>query len=328
MKRFIPVLMVYLIIPGHHMAQDIPGVYRVSEIKWELDYQVYLKMTNDSSYNYDIRQLFHIPERETGFTADYVYYPVSLGAEYVNEVKYHKDSLGKVSGYKTLWGALHEAVGGGWIHFTNCLLYALETGQLSLEAPLMQRTHTKWKPDPLTDTYLRTRKWKYYTPVRHKEAVKEYKLRKEGNELGDLTSIPAGFIELMINTGDRDYRKMIERGEMNKTAKIDLVKLIMGANFLGEVQINYIRSAVLRAVRNYAADKLPSVVIFDEFDAAAVMTLVPEGYRIEAVAFKHSSELTGTEKQEKTSKMVEIIARINEYNQNLFIKRLGGYYQK
>lgn len=320
--------MVYLIIPCHHMAQDIPGVFGVTEIKWELDYQVYLKMTNDSSYNYDIRQLFHIPERQTGFTADYVYYPVSLDAEYVNEVKYHKDSLGKVSGYKTLWSALHEAVGGGWIHFTNCLLYALETSQLSLKAPLMRRTPTSWKPDPLTDTYLRTRKWQYYTPVRHKESVKEYKLRKEGNEPGDLSSIPEGFIELMLNTGDRDYRKMTERGETNMTAKIDLVRLIMGANFLGEVQINYIRSAVLRAVRNYAADKLPSVVIFDEFDAAAVMTLVPEGYQIDAIAFKNSSELTGQEKQERTSKMVEIIDRINEYNHNLFIKRLGSYYQK
>ncbi|HJX70564.1 MAG TPA: hypothetical protein VJ346_01385, partial [Bacteroidales bacterium] len=205
---------------------------------------------------------------------------------------------------------------------------ALETGQLSLTAPLMQRIRTKWKPDPVTESYLRTKKWKYYTPVLQKEAAREYNLRKERNELGDLNSVPGAFIELMLNTSEKDYRSLIENGMMNKSAKIDLVKLMMGANFLGEVQINYIRSAVLRSVKNYAANKLPSVVIFDEFDAAAVMTLVPEGYQVDAVGFKNSSELTETEKQDRTSKMIEIIARINTFNHNLFIKRLGSYYQR
>ncbi|MBN2214079.1 MAG: hypothetical protein JW723_07535 [Bacteroidales bacterium] len=328
MKQFVMILLIYLMLPGYLIAQNIPGAFGISEIRWELDYQIFLKMTNDSGYNYDVRQLFHIPKHETGFETDYVYYPVNLGPEYINGVRYHGDSLGKASGYKTLWSALHEAVGGGWVHFTNCLLYALETGQLSLTAPLMQRIRTKWKPKPFTDSYLRTRKWKYYTPVRQKEAAKEYKLRTERNELGDLTSIPETFIELMLNTSERDYRKLAEKGEKNRAAKIDLVKLMMGSNFLGEVQINYIRSAVLRAVKNYSASKLPSVVIFDEFDAAAVMTLVPEGYQIDAVVFKNSSELTESEKKARTSKMIGIIAGINDYNQNSFIKRLDSYYQK
>ncbi len=192
----------------------------------------------------------------------------------------------------------------------------------------MQRIRTKWKPDPVTDSYLRTKKWKYYTPVLQKEAVKEYELRTERKELGDLNSIPPAFIELMRSTSEKDFRKLLEKGDVNKTAKIDLVKLMMGANFLGEVQINYIRNAVLKAVRNYAANKLPSLIIFDEFDAAAVMTLVPEGYQIDAIVFKKSSELSEPEKQARTSQMIDIIAKINSYNHNSFIKRLDNYYRK
>ena len=328
MKYIILVFSVWVMTFVNLFGQDRLRTFGISEIKWELDYQIFLKMANDSSYNYDIRQLFHIPKNETDFATDYIYYPVNLGIEYINDVNNRNDSLLSGSGYRTLWSALHESVGGGWVHFTNCLLYALETGHLSLTAPLMQRIRTKWKPNPVTDSYLRTKKWKYYTPVHQKEAEKEYELRKELNELGDLKSIPPAFIELMRSTSERDYRKLTEKGELNKSAKIDLVKLMMGANFLGEVQIIYIRNAVLKAVRNYAANKLPSLIIFDEFDAAAVMTLVPEGYQIEAVVFRASSEITELEKQDRTSKMIDIISKINSYNHNSFIKRLDNYYQK
>lgn len=328
MKTFMLVFLMWVMAHVYLFAQDEPRNFGISEMKWELDYEIFLKMANDSSYNYDIRHLFHIPKSEINFTTDYIYYPVNLGIEYINNVNNRGDSLIRESGYKTLWSALHESVGGGWIHFTNCLLYALETGHLSLTAPLMQRIRTKWKPKPVTDTYLRTKKWKYYTPVLQKEAVREYEIRRERKELGDLQSIPPAFIELMQSTSEREYRKLIEKGELNKTAKIDLVKLMMGSNFLGEVQINYIRNAVLKAVRNYAFNKLPSIIIFDEFDAATVMTLAPEGYQIDAVVFKSSAELTDTEKQLRTAKMADIIAKINSYNHNSFIKRLSNYYRE
>lgn len=311
---------------GLLLGQDELKKTVVSEIKWELDYQIFLKLTNDSSYSYDIRQLFHIPKNEIDITSDYIYYPVNPGIYYSNEVNSRSDSFNYNSGYPTLWSSLHESVGGGWIHFTNCILYTLETGQLSMEAPLMQRIRTKWKPIPPTDSWLRTRKWKYYTPVLRKEAVKEYNLRKDRGELGDLKSIPREFITFALETKDKEYRKLREQGDMNKIAKIDLVKLIMGASFLGEIQINYIRSAVLKAVKNYAANMLPSVIIFDEFDAAAVMTLVPEGYKIDAVAFKKEPELTVEEKELRIARMKAIIDQINSYNNNLFIKRLGNYY--
>jgi hypothetical protein len=328
MKNFILIVSIWMIIPVHLFAQEGPVTFGISEMKWELDYQIYLKMADDSGYNYDIRHLFHIPKNENDFTTDYIYYPVNLGIEYVNDVNSRADSLILNTGYKTLWNALHESLGGGWIHFTNCLLYALEKGHLSLTAPLMQRMRTNWKPKPATDSYLRTKRWKYYTPVLRKEAVKEYDLRKVRSELGDLGSIPPEFIDLMRSTSDRDYRKLFDKGELNKAAKIDLVKLMMGANFLGEVQINYIRNAVLQAVRDYTANKLPSILIFDEFDAAAVMTLAPEGYKIDAIVFKKSSELTEPEKHAKSSEMVKIIAKINTYNHHSFMKRLGNYYQK
>ena len=328
MKYVILVFSFWLMAFISFFAQDGPRTFGISEIKWELDYQIFLKMANDSSYNYDIRQLFHIPKSETDFATEYIYYPVNLGIEYINDVNNRNDSLIRSSGYKTLWSALHESVGGGWVHFTNCLLYALETGHLSLTAPLMQRISTKWKPNPVTESYLRTKKWKYYTPVSQKEAEKEYELRKEHNELGDLKSIPREYIELMRFTNERDYRKLREKGELNKSAKIDLVKLMMGANFLGEAQIIYVRNAVLTAIRNYAVNRLPSLIIFDKFDAAAVMTLVPEGYQIDAVVFRKSAELTEQEKQLRTSEMVKIIAGINSYNHNSFIRRLDNYYQR
>jgi hypothetical protein len=328
MKNLFTVITIWVMIFGPLTAQDAKRNFGISEIKWELDYEIFLKMSNDSSYNYDIRQLFHVPKNETDFTTDYIYYPVNLGIEYVNDVNNRNDSLIRETSYKTLWSALHESIGGGWVHFTNCLMYALETGQLSLTAPLMQRIRTKWKPDPVTESYIRTKKWKYYTPVLQKEAVKEYEIRKERNELGDLKSIPPAYIELMLGTRDRDYRNLMEKGEMNKAAKIDRVKLMMGSNFLGEVQINYVRNAVLKAIKNYTANRLPSLIIFDEFDAAAVMTLVPDGYQIDAVVFKKSSDLSEPEKKIRTEKMIDIIAGINSYNQNSFIKRLGNYYQK
>lgn len=326
MKNLVLLILFGSFASGLLMGQDELRNTAVSEIKWELDYQIFLKLTNDSAYSYDIRQLFHIPRKNVDITNDYIYYPVNPGLDYANEVNSRDDSLSYKSGYITLWSALHKSVGGGWIHFTNCLLYTLETGQLSLEAPLMRRIRTKWKPKPPTDSWLRTRKWKYYTPVLRKEAVKEYNLRKDRGELGDLKSIPGEFIKLMLETNDKEYRKLREQGDMNQIAKIDLVKLIMGASFMGEVQINYVRSAVLKAVKNYAANMLPSVIIFDEFDAAAVMTLVPEGYKIDVVAFKKIPELTAEEKQSRITQMKAIISKINSYNNNLFIKRLGNYY--
>jgi hypothetical protein len=119
---------------------------------------------------------------------------------------------------------------------------------------------------------------------------------------------------------------MEKRNETKKTAQIDLVKIMLGINYLGEPQILYLRSSVLNAFKNYSANKLPSIIIFDAFKAAAVMSLDTEGYKIDAIAFLNSGSLMVSEADEKKLKMQAIIDDINTYNRNQFMKRLDSYY--
>lgn len=299
----------------------------VSEMSWGLDYQIYLKMTNDSSYTLNISDLFHVKSAQRDeYESEFVYYPVSLGEAFINEIKKQNPSEQSAQASKTLWSALHESIGGGWVHFTNSLLYALETGQLKLTAPLLERPQTKWKPNPMTETYKRTKKWKFYIPVYQKFAIKEYKRREDNNELGDLKNIPESFIELFLNTNQKEYEKLYEEGKTNVTAKIDLVKILLGANYLGEAQIKYIRSTVINATKIYSATKLPSVIIFDEYNAAAVMTLDEKGYRINQLVFSSKEDLKEEEKQQREKIIKDIISDINTYNENSFRKRLEKYY--
>jgi hypothetical protein len=312
----------------HSLGQGPVKLPQVDEIKWELDYGIYLRMTNDSAYQYDIRELFHVKDERMQASGEFVLYPVNLGEEYIYGIAAlnQGESVPDVP-FRTLWAALHDAVGGGWEHFNNCLLYALETRYIDLAAPLMKRTATTWKPDPATETWRRTRHWEYYAPVDHAQAKKEYKIRKRNNELGDIRSIPAPFIDLFLHTGNHEYRAMKKNDETKKTAQIDLVKLMLGINYLAEPQISYLRGSVLNAFRNYSANKLPSIIIFDAFNAAAVMSLDIEGYKIDAIAFLNSGSLTAPEADEKKLKMQAIIGDINIYNRNQFMKRLDGYYR-
>lgn len=296
---------------------------QIEDMNWELDYQVYLKMSNDSNYTYDVREVFHVNNSTTKANSDFIFYPVYPGQEYVDSLNQEtKDE----KQYKTLWSALHNKIGGGWIHFTNCIAYALETGKLNIRAPLMIRPDSKWKPRPMTESFKRTKNWKYFVPVNQKNAQNEYKLRlKEGN-LGDIKSLPLSYIELFLNTNQKAYDKLLVNGEFNKLAKIDLVKLILGANYLGEAQIAYLSNAVLESVQTYSTNMLPSLIVFDEFDAAAAMSLNSEGYKIERLVFRNSANISESEAIKRKNKIEQIIQNINEYNQNSFKKRLGNYY--
>ncbi len=323
-------LFIFFIIPGFLNGQTDLTFSRISEMKWELDYQVYLKMKNDSTYTYDIRQLFHIKDYPSDTTLDFIFYPVNLGEEYIDNLVDRSDNVKEntePSSYKTLWGALHETLGGGWVHFINCLLYSLETRQLNLTAPLMKRQATKWKPDPVTDSYKRTKKWEYYIPVNQKLAIKEYKLRLKRNELGDLRNIPEEYIELFAATNNNDYNKYIENKEFNMVAKIDLVKVLLGANFLSEIQIDYIRNQVLNSVRNYSINKIPSILVFDVFDAAAAISMDPNGYKLESLAFNTSADLTYEMMEQRRAEIKKVIEDINTFNQNSFRKQLLNYYR-
>ena len=323
-------LLVFFLIPGFLYGQSDLIFSMISEMKWELDYQVYLKMKNDSTYTYDIRQLFHIKDYPSDTTVDFIFYPVNLGEEYIKNVTdrtLNDNEIKEPVTYKTLWGALHETLGGGWVHFINCLLYSLETRQLDLTAPLMKRPATKWKPDPVTDSYKRTKKWEYYIPVNQKLAIKEYKLRLKRNELGDLRNIPEEYIKLFVATNNNDYNKLIENEEFNRSAKIDLVKILLGANFLSEIQIDYIRSEVLNSIRNYSINKIPSILVFDVFDAAAAISMDPDGYKLESLAFNTSADLTYEMMEERRTEIKKVIEDINIFNQNSFRKQLLNYYR-
>lgn len=296
---------------------------QITEMKWELDYEIYLKLANDSNYTYDIREAFHVTDTKTDYTSDFVFYPVSPGSDYVNDVP--KVEAGVQ--YNTLWSALNAKVGGGWIHFTNCIAYALETQKLDLTSPLMKRPESNWKPSPMTESYKRTKNWEYYVPVDQKLAQKEYKAKGSEGTLGDIQSLPQAYINLFLNTSQKDYEKLKVDGDNKTVAKIDLVKVLLGSNYIGEAQVTYISNMVLESVKSYSTNMLPSVIIFDEYHAAALMSLNAQGYKIENIVFKEAEELPAEAIEQRTQEIEKIITKINTYNQNSFKQRLGSYYQ-
>jgi len=50
---------------------------QVAEMSWALDYQIYLKLANDSNFVYDIREAFHVTNSDENITTDFVFYPVN-----------------------------------------------------------------------------------------------------------------------------------------------------------------------------------------------------------------------------------------------------------
>ncbi len=296
---------------------------QVAEMNWELDYQIYLKLANDSNYVYDIRDAFHVKGAKEEFLSDFIFYPVNPGQEFATEVSGQEKSD---TAYKTLWSALHAKLGGGWIHFSNCIAYALETKNLRLTSPLMKRPQSDWKPKPMTESYRRTKNWPYYVPVSQKEAQKEYKVRLKNNTLGDIKSLPQSYTELFLNTSQNDYERLVIEGKKDVVAKIDLVKVILGANYLSDVQINYMSNAILEAVLSYSSNILPSVIIFDEYDAAVAMSLNTNGYRVENIVYRASANISEREAERRKIEIESVVAKINQYNHNSFRKRLGKYY--
>jgi len=298
---------------------------QVAEMKWELDFEVYLKMQNDSNYTYSISELLHITDvRNLDYTTEFIFYPVHPGESY-SKIILEKDTARKLN-YNTLWGTLHARIGGGWIHFTNCIAYALETQILNLREPIMVRPETAWKPKPATKSWKRTRKWKYYVPVSQKLARREYRKRIREKVPDELDNLPESYIRLFLDTSDKDYMKMRDEGKLNELAKIDLVKVILGANYLGEEQISYISHAVFSAITEYSGNLLPTVLIFDEFDAAAAMSLNRDGYVPDEIVFRTSAGLTDKDMQTHKKDIQAIIRDINRYNKEAFQKRLGNYY--
>jgi len=322
---------------------------RLTDFRWTVDSEVLLNIDGDSTYTYNTHDLFHVDkEASKNFESEFVYYPVNLADDYIDEIQQSADTSQQsdfttengekqipdsLSGkakpkINTLWSSLHYTLGGGWVHFANCMLYALEREALDLSAPLMKRPESNWKPDPITESYKRTRKWDYYVPVNQRLAQKEYKIRKEKGQLGDIKNLPPDFVNLFLETNNREYRKMKENGQDHDLAKIDLVKIFLGANYLGDAQITYISSSVQNAVKNYTLNQIPSVLIFDEYDAAVAMRLGKQGYDIHKIAFREGASVTVEEARQRTEIIKELVAKINNYNNQAFQKRLESYYAK
>lgn len=307
---------------------------KIQSMKWGSNLKINLQLSNDSSYILNVDQLPHADQEFGQIVKKYTYYPATLSEDFIQQLKKIKiknqDSTHQVvSSDKTLWSALHNLIGGEWAHFMNTILYALEKDYLDLKAPLMKRPETNWKPSPVTESYRRTRKWDYYAPINQRHAHKEYKIKKENNNLGGLKDIPKDFIELFQETGNWKYKRMLrkdDRATQRKIAKIDLVKLLVGANYLGKPQIQYIKTMVLKAMNDYSKNQLPSVIIFDNFNAAVAMSLNESGYQLDKVIFSDEDHISEHQKAERKDKIQSIVDNINEVNKNIFQNRLEDYY--
>lgn len=327
------VFLLLIVFSGNPIyAQNQPNI---RSMEWGSNLKIDLELSNDSSYILNIDQLPH-SDREFGEELQgYTYYPANLSEEFIEglkeiKIEESKDTAEVQSKDKTLWSALHDFIGGEWPHFMNTILYAIEKGYLNLKAPLMQPPETDWEPDPKTESYKRTRKWDYAVPINQRHAHNEYELRKENDNLGGLKYVPKSFIDLFMDTGNWKYKRLQKKDEKDaerKLAKIDMVKLLLGARYLSEPQIQYIKSMVLKAMNDYSKEELPSIIIFDNFNAAVAMSLNEAGYNIDKVIFKDADEIGEEVMEERTNKIEAIVDNINEVNKDIFKKRLKKYYE-
>jgi hypothetical protein len=340
MNKFsISLSILFILCFNHLTAQDYFTESFVKEMSWGMDYKIELTLENDSVYIYDIKNLHHTDAQQNSTFNNFTYYPVNMSEDFISKLKNRgvehgfdttsKDSIQQVTlqSDKTLWSALHGYIGGGWVHFVNTLLYSLEYGFINTRTPLMKRPESNWKPKPMTESYKRTKNWEYYIPTTQKDAIKEYKIRKERNELGDLQHLPEKFIELFLNTSDKDYAKLQKLGRKRELARIDMIRLLLGANYLGQAQINYIKHMVLKGINQYSANKLPSVIIFDNFNAAVAMSLNEQGYKIEKIVFKDEDRITQDDIDIRTRTIESLIKTINGVNMEIFRERLSRYYR-
>jgi hypothetical protein len=314
------------------------GQTKISEMKWGLDYNLHIKLSNDTNYVMDVRGLYHTGKNLFIDTTDQstTYYPVALDNEFIQYLKDQKlngkDEVRPDSSLstqpKTLWAALHRSLGGGYVHFINCLIYTLESNQLYLTDPIMQRPVSNWKPKPMTESFKHTHKWKYYIPYDQKAAKKEYRKRKADGDLKDLQGIPSNFIELFQNTSQRQYSQFLSDQKKQSVSQIDIVRLLLGAKYLGMEQIQYIQSKVLTAILRYNINSLPSVIIFDDYNAAVSMTLDNTGYKIGYIVFRDQGSISKEESSVRFNKIELLVKAVNDANNRVFKKRLQNYYQK
>ncbi len=313
----------------------------ISSMRWGADFNIHITFSNDSTSILDVRGLYHststMPQMAVG-SEEVTYYPVTLDPDFVDALKNKRiENFGGDTAAamvfsdtvraKTLWSALHGEIGGGYIHFINCLIYSLESKSLNLWSPFYRRPESNWKPKPMTESYRRTKNWKYYFPDNQKLAQKEYLTKQKNGELGDMQLLPKSFIDLFLNTNQKQYEQLKADGETNKVAIIDMIRLLVSANYLGLDQISLIQGAVSRSIMKYSMNSLPSVIIFDDFGAAVAMTLDHEGYKIDNVVFNQQETLSADEIDQRMQLMQGVIRQVNAINKKLFERNLKNYYK-
>lgn len=332
-KRIIGIYVLLLCSMVSMGQQKMPSI---SELKWGRDYNLHVKLSNDTNYVMDVRALYHADDFSfDGEGESATFYPVSLDEDFINHLKTRKleaeeqsqtDSLAENSQPRTLWSALHGTLGGGYVHFVNCMVYAIESQYLALTDPIMMRPQSKWKPKPVTQSYKRTKKWSNYIPYDQKQAQREYKLRKREGDLKDLKGVPSKFLELFLETSQKDYEALTSENRRMLIAQIDLVRLLLGAKYLGIKQIEYIQERVASSILLYSKNNLPSVIIFDDYKAAVAMTLDRDGYKVDYVVFQDQESMSKHEYGQRIDKIEALITTINEANDKVFRKRLSTYY--
>lgn len=334
MRFLVSFLFVVLLTTSIAQGQNLD----IRGMSWGSDFNLHVSLSNDSSYVMDVRGLYHESGKRTNpfLTQSTTYFPVSLDRDFVTYLREHpidtayvaQDSTVLVAPYLTLWSALHQKLGGGYPHLINCIVYALEGGNLHLQDTALRRPITSWKPDPPTDTYQRTKEWRYYAPTDQKTAHKEYKLRKKEDALQDLQGVPEKFVQLFLNTSDRGYKTFAQQQKIYELAQIDLVRMMLGAKYLGEKQIRHISQCVREAVAKYSAKSLPSVIVFDDYKAAVAMALDSTGYRVDYVVFQEQNKLSDEEVKQREASIRMLVHNINLANEKLFRERLSRYYEK
>ncbi len=333
MKKILLLVIAFTVLIQNSLKSQVVNNPFIKDMQWGIDFQIHLTMSNDSSFVLNVNDLIHANSSIDSSSSEFVYYPVMLASDFVNQLNTNKININSASNIEnpsdkpvSLWSALHSSLGGGWIHFLNCMVYSLESGYLDPKAPLMVRPITSWKPNPVTTTYLRTKKWKYYIPYEQKYAKKEYKLKKKENQLNNLQQVPKEWVNMCLITSQNQFEKLKSSNDYKSLAKINLVKILLGANYLGKAQISYIQTMVQKAMLQYSFNRLPSIIVFDDIQVAVAMALDEKGYRVEKIVFRNVQNLTPEEKFQKETQVNNTISSINKLNQKLFEQKLKKYY--
>jgi len=333
MKKILLLVIAFTVLIQNSLKSQVVNNPFIKDMQWGIDFQIHLTMSNDSSFVLNVNDLIHANSSIDSSSSEFVYYPVMLASDFVNQLNTNKININSASNIEnpsdkpvSLWSALHSSLGGGWIHFLNCMVYSLESGYLDPKAPLMVRPITSWKPNPVTTTYLRTKKWKYYIPYEQKYAKKEYKLKKKENQLNNLQQVPKEWVNMCLITSQNQFEQLKSSNDYKSLAKINLVKILLGANYLGKAQISYIQTMVQKAMLQYSFNRLPSIIVFDDIQVAVAMALDEKGYRVEKIVFRNVQNLTPVERFLKETQENKIISSINKLNQKLFEQKLKKYY--